>query len=267
MKTEQQPKKTASKAKKVYNIVSTTLVLLVFAFLIAIVGVVMYQRTHGGEVSLFGYYMYNVISPSMEPTIDVGDVIIAKKVEDANSLKEGDVVTFTAPSGDFAGRNITHRIVEVVQNEDGSVKYFKTKGDNPQANVDNWQLKPYDVKAKFVRVSPFISGFREFISHWYGYVVLVVIPLVFVGVLIIVGYVRDKMEEAKAEQAATVHADDLTDEQKRELLSQYLSGMDASSDPSATDGQPSHTAEDSRSSKQDMQAEDAAIPDDKNDET
>lgn len=219
-------KKPISKAKKIYNIASTVIVALVFVFLVAMIGFVLYQRSHGNEVSIFGYYMFDVISDSMEPTINVGEVIISKKVDDVNALDVGDVITFTAPSGVFKGKNITHRIVEVARNDDGTVKYFRTKGDNPSVGTDSWQLAPSEVKAKFEKTSPFISGFRRFISHWYGYVILIVIPLLLVGVLLIVGYVRDRAEAIKNEGQAAVSVGDLTDEQKRKLLEEYLSDSD-----------------------------------------
>lgn len=258
MSANSKEKKTISKGKKIYNIVSTILVLAVFVFLIVVIGVVMYQRKHNGDAKLFGYYMFNVISNSMEPTVNVGDVILAKEVDDVNALKEGDVITFTAPSGDFNGYNITHRIVEVVKNDDGTVKYFKTKGDNPEAPVDSWKLSPTEVKAKFVRVSKFITGFRNFISKWYGFVILILIPLLLVGVLLIVGYVRDKTAEMKeAEASAAISADDLTDEQKRKLLEDYLASA-PTGEGSAENGDNSVTdtpAENKEQSAQNSQSE------------
>ncbi len=219
MKTQTDAPK--SKFKKVYNIVSTIVVLLVFLFLVAVVGFVLWQRRSGGDASLFGYYMFDVVSDSMEPTINKGDVIISKRVKDVNSLKEGDVITFRAPSGTFKGYNITHRIIEIERDEDGNALHIKTKGDNPEVDVDNWQLKPSDVKAKFVKVSPFIAGFKNFISNWYGYVVLIALPLTLVGALLIVGYVKDKVALAKEEEKK-VSVDDLSDEEKRKLLENYL---------------------------------------------
>ena len=200
-------KRQISKGKKIYDTVSTVLVIAVFVFLAVMLGVVLYQRAHGGEANFFGYYLYDVMSDSMEPTIKVGEVIISKKVEDAGALKVGDVITFTAPSGQLEGYNITHRIVEIAFKEDGNVDYFKTKGDSPAVGVDDWQLEPSEVKAKFVRVSPFIAGLKRFISHWYGYVVLVVIPILFAGTLVIAGIVRDKRKAAKANESETDERD------------------------------------------------------------
>ena len=191
--------KQISKAKKIYNVISTILLLVAFTFLAVMVGVVLYRRSQGGEANIFGYYLYDVVTESMEPTIKAGEVIIAKKVEDANALEVGDIITFRSPYGSF---NITHRIVDVVYKKDGGVDYFKTKGDSPAARVDDWRLSPSEVKAKFVRVSPLVTGFVKFASKWYGYVVLVVIPFLFAGVLLVVGYVRDARATEKAEGSA-----------------------------------------------------------------
>ncbi len=191
--------KQISKTKKIYNVISTMLLLAAFIFLAIMVGIVLYRRSHGGEANIFGYYLYDVVTDSMDPTIKAGEVIIAKKVEDANSLEVGDIITFKSPYGSF---NITHRIVDIAYKEDGSVDYFKTKGDSPDAHVDDWRLSPSEAKAKFVRVSPLVTRFVKFASKWYGYVVLVVIPFLFAGVLLIVGYVRDARAAEKEEGSA-----------------------------------------------------------------
>ncbi len=216
-------KKEQSKAKKIYNIISTVIVAVVFVFLVVIVSLMMWQRKSGGDSSIFGYYIFDVVTDSMSGTIEQGEVIVSKKVEDAESLKAGDIITFIAPSGQLKGRNITHRIVEVVRAEDGSVLYFKTKGDNPSVGIDEWRLSPSNIKAVYLHKSVFIGGLRRFLSHWYGYVLLIALPLCIVGILLIVGYVRDRLEKENAANAEKkVALDDMSEEQKRKLLEDYL---------------------------------------------
>ena len=185
-----------SKAKKIYNAVSTAIVALIFVFMVVVVAVILVQKSNGGESKIFGYYMYDVLTDSMSGTIEPGDVIMCKAVDDVNSLQVGDIITFKAPNGNY---NETHRIVEIARNDDGTVKYFKTKGDNAKA-VDNWQLNPQNVKAKYVKKSVFVGGLRKFMSNWYGYVVVVVIPLCIVFALIISSVVRDKLALEKEKE-------------------------------------------------------------------
>ncbi len=70
---------------------------------------------------LLGYQVFNVLSGSMEPTYSVGDLIYVKKV-DADSIQEGDVITFVLNEDLVVA---THRVVEV----DAENKHFYTKGD------------------------------------------------------------------------------------------------------------------------------------------
>lgn len=209
-------KSNQSKAKKIYNAVSTVIVALIFVFMIVVVAVMLVQKNNGGETELFGYRMYDVLTDSMSGTIEPGDVIMCKSVEDVNALQVGDIITFKAPNGNY---NETHRIIEIVKNDDGTVKYFKTKGDNAK-EADKWELAPENVKAKYVKKSVFIGGLRRFMSHWYGYVALVVIPLCIVFALIIASFVRDKVaiETEKKKENKKLTLDDISDEDKLKLL-------------------------------------------------
>ena len=188
--------------------------------MVVVVAVMLIQKNSGGESKIFGYYMYDVLTDSMSGTIEPGDVIMCKAVDDVNSLQVGDIITFKAPNGNY---NETHRIVEIARNDDGTVNYFKTKGDNAKA-VDNWQLNPQNVKAKYVKKSVFVGGLRKFMSNWYGYVVVVVIPLCIVFALIISSVVRDKLalEKEKEKEEGKITLSDISEEDKKKLLENYI---------------------------------------------
>ena len=66
---------------------------------------------------------YVVLSGSMEPEISTGDAVIVKSVDPAE-IDSGDVITFVRSEGSTP---ITHRVVEVVETEEGVA--FRTKGD------------------------------------------------------------------------------------------------------------------------------------------
>ncbi len=207
-------KSNQSKAKKIYNAVSTVIVALIFVFMVVVVAVMLVQKNSGGETEIFGYRLYDVLTDSMSGTIEPGDVIMCKSVDDVNELQVGDIITFKAPNGNY---NETHRIIEIVKNDDGTIKYFKTKGDNAK-EADKWELAPENVKAKYVKKSVFIGGLRRFLSHWYGYVVVVVIPLCIVFALIIASFVKDKVALESENEKREVTLDDISDEDKLKLL-------------------------------------------------
>ncbi len=131
--------------KLVGQVAFFSMVILLSAAIISI----QITRSKGGIPSLLGFQMFVVESGSMEPTLNVGTVILSRKPEHAENLGENDIVTFRS----LAGAVITHRIVEVVTGGDGNVA-FHTKGDNPRNSVDQELLTPDRVLGRFVLKVP-----------------------------------------------------------------------------------------------------------------
>lgn len=98
------------KAKKIWDTVTTVLVILVVVFAIFLMG-----------SRLIGLQVYHVISPSMEPSYSVGDLIYVKEV-DPDSVKVGDPITFVLNEDLVVA---THRVVAI----DSENRQFTTKGD------------------------------------------------------------------------------------------------------------------------------------------
>lgn len=72
--------------------------------------------------SVLGLKMLTVLTGSMEPNIQTGDLIIVKTIP-TEQLKVNDVITFRSSNN----TPVTHRIIDLV-NQDGRV-LFQTKGD------------------------------------------------------------------------------------------------------------------------------------------
>ena len=96
--------------KKIWDMVSTTLVILIVVFAVFLMG-----------SRLIGLQVFNVISPSMEPTYCVGDLLYVKTV-DPDSVKVGDPITFVLNENLTVA---THRVIRV----DAENRHFYTKGD------------------------------------------------------------------------------------------------------------------------------------------
>ena len=79
------------------------------------------------------YRLYDVVSPSMEPEIPVGSLIVVKELE-PEELKEGDIIAFMVE-----GSVVTHRVTEnhVVEGE------FVTKGD--ANDIEDFSAVPYEM--------------------------------------------------------------------------------------------------------------------------
>jgi signal peptidase len=103
-----------------------------------------------GEVPGFlGYHLFSIESGSMEPTLNVGTVILSRTSGHPDKLGKDTIVTFKTLSGYI----VTHRIIEVRTGSDGNVLY-RTKGDNPVNSPDEELLSPTRVIAVFVAKIP-----------------------------------------------------------------------------------------------------------------
>jgi len=102
--------KISPKVKKIWDVTTTALVVLVVIFAIFLMG----SRVVGLQV-------YNVISGSMEPTYSVGDLLYVKTV-DPDAIKVGQPITFVLNEDLIVA---THRVVRV----DTENRQLYTKGD------------------------------------------------------------------------------------------------------------------------------------------
>lgn len=104
------------KLEKIFQIiVNTFLVIASIAIVFCVSGFIQLKFLNRPYVDLFGYTIFSVATGSMQPTLDVNDIIIIKITDD---IKVGDIITFKQDN-DF----ITHRVIS--NNKDT----FITKGD------------------------------------------------------------------------------------------------------------------------------------------
>lgn len=180
--------------RKIFNII-TTVILVV---LIAAVIFIFYSRLTNGTPTIFGYQIYRVSSGSMEPVLKIGDVILDKQVQ-PNEIKKGDIITYKGDSGDYAGKIITHKVVEQpYQNEFGKWIYQTqgiATGTTPDPLVSEDQIQ-----AKYVMTIPFINNLYNFFLSDYGliaFVGLIVVLFAYEIISLIFSYrsVKDDMDE------------------------------------------------------------------------
>lgn len=95
---------------------------------------------------VFSVYPSVVLTGSMEPYINPGDMVLIKKVtkeEDIYDLKIGDVLNFSRDT-----YTISHRITDIKKDELGNIS-FQTKGDN-NPKEDKELVIPNDIKGIIV---------------------------------------------------------------------------------------------------------------------
>ena len=142
------------------NIVLGIVVVLLGIILISFIIV----KFSGGTPTVFGYSIQRISSGSMEPALNVGDIILSKTVDDPESIHVDDIVTYSGGS-QFDYSSVTHRVVtQPTKNAEG-IYVLVTKGD---ANADADPEIPFtDVKFVMIRKLDFMVTFYNFfLSPW-----------------------------------------------------------------------------------------------------
>ena len=175
-------------SKKIFNIISTAIVSVVFVVVVCTCLSLIIQMAGGKKPSLFGYRFYYVLTDSMTPTLEVNDVILSevlKPEEVQKDLEVGDIVTFVVEYGDLKGKTITHRVVETTYYDEEYDRWcIKTQGDKLGAPIDE-PVPVENVQAVMVKKVNALSSFYRFFSSRVGLIAVVVVPFaIMMGVLI-----------------------------------------------------------------------------------
>ena len=98
-------------------------VLSTVAVVVALV-VVISQRVTNNKLRLFGYGVYTVISESMLPEYEVGDMFLAKEIKE-DDINVGDDLVYLGEVDSYKDKVVTHRVVRIEED-----KTIVTKGIN-----------------------------------------------------------------------------------------------------------------------------------------
>lgn len=157
--------------KKLFKIILSTIKTLLVVIVTLVFIVIATQRIFNNKISLFGYRIFTVVTKSMEPDYKVSDIIVSKKI-DQDQLKVGDDVVYLGNTGSFENKVITHRIIEIEEDEAG--KEFYTQG------IANTGVDPaisgdqiYGVVVGKSNILTFISSM---VSSPIGFLLFVILP-------------------------------------------------------------------------------------------
>lgn len=112
--------------KKIINTIITILLLPVLIYNVSLIIQAVISPNKTPE--FLGIKTYVIVSGSMIPELQIGDIVIVKNVPES-VLQQGDIISFRQ------GQNvITHRIV--AKTEEGGTFNYTTKGDNNNTEDD-----------------------------------------------------------------------------------------------------------------------------------
>ncbi len=144
------------KQKKIKKTLKYIILNILIIFFIINLILLFEENTH-----ICGIYCFNIISESMEPTLNVNDVVIVKKTNIAN-LQKGDIITFNQD-----GRIISHRIKKIIKDDNYLIV---TQGDNNEVE-DKDVVKEEQIYGKVIfkigkigKIISYIQNMRIFIN-------------------------------------------------------------------------------------------------------
>lgn len=181
------------KGKKIIKILVTTIKVMMIVALAAFVLVVCMQRFSDNKIALFNFRLFSVVSQSMTPVYDIGDVLVAKEVE-PSEVKENDIISYLGNYSNFADKVITHRVVGVEKREDGKY-YYRTKGD---ANIVEDPIVVEDqLYGVVVHKSILLSLVYRIVGTQVGFFLFIIVPILFIIGSEMISSLLEKEEERR----------------------------------------------------------------------
>jgi len=150
--------------------------IIALAALFVLATVILPKAFHGGA--------YTILSGSMAPALNVGDLVVAKGYNQSN-LHPGDIATFMPFANDPT--LVTHRVIAV-----DAEKGILTKGDSVTAAHDQWGYLP---PAAILGVKWFTIPKAGYVQEWaknHMAFTIVTVALLFGGGELLVGLISKR---------------------------------------------------------------------------
>lgn len=151
-----------------FNTIKNVVYYTVVAFLSF---VIIFSIARPGElIKVINVGWYKVVSKSMQPLIMVDDFIIAKKIDNADDLKDGDIIIFETyfyHNGSYSKDIVTHHFSHITS-EGYIITYPHSQFglDKDEIKYDSWYKNPdekhfvteYDLMGKHIETIPLHSS-------------------------------------------------------------------------------------------------------------
>lgn len=174
---------------KIFKVI-TTIIKVVFLFvIIAYLAFILVQKI-GDNKSIGGYRIFTILTGSMKGVYDINDVVLVKEV-DKKTLKVGDDIAYLGEKDSYKGKIVTHRIINIENKNNQMI--IHTKG---VSNIlEDPVITNNKIYGKVESKLTFISLINKTIKNKYGFFFLIFVPLVLVIFLEIADTITDQKLE------------------------------------------------------------------------
>lgn len=158
---------------KGYKIIKSILKAILSFLVVVFVSVIFIQRVSNNNITIGGYRIFTIVTESMVPKYQVGDMIISKEV-DVSKINKGDDVVYIGSQGDFKDKIVTHQVIDI--DIEGDMYYFHTKGI---ANtVEDPLVSGEQVYGVVMHKFVLLSKISKLINNIYGFYFVIFVPFV-----------------------------------------------------------------------------------------
>lgn len=109
----------------VLKLINNIIYVILFLIVASVLFVVILQRASNNDIALGGIRIFNIVSESMVPKYNIGDVLVVKSIEPQN-IKVGDDIAYIGQESTFNQKIVTHQVIKI-DYENGEY-IFHTKG-------------------------------------------------------------------------------------------------------------------------------------------
>lgn len=142
--------------KLILNILCVITVLIIILGISYVIQITIMRKKYANVI---GYSLFEVLTGSMTPTINIGDDVLIKITKD---IQKGDIVVFDNQEND---NFIIHRVIQINENE------IITKGDSN--NTEDIAISKENVIGKTLIIFPKLGKIQEFFRKPYIFIPLV----------------------------------------------------------------------------------------------
>lgn len=165
--------------------------------------VLVFAKINGKTPEIFGYQLLRISSPSMEPELKIGDIILSYRVDDIASVKQGDIITYNGETGDYAGKSITHQVTTEPHKLNGKY-YLQTRGianSYPDPEISEDQV----VGKMVCKVNLLTAIYNFFATPWGLIIILGILAVLFINEVFVLRQLvkENEDEETKFENSSS----------------------------------------------------------------
>ena len=155
-------------------------------FVALIICIIMVQRISNNKITLGGYGIFAVVTKSMSPKYNVGDIILIRRCN-ITDIKVGNDIIYLGKKGKYKNKYITHQVVNIKKNK------FYTKGLNNVLNdpvVDSSQIYGVVIVKLFV-----FSVMNKIFNNSYVFSFVIFVTIIWLLFDIYIDFIKNRKKK------------------------------------------------------------------------